>query len=261
MAAVRSAVETGATSEVPSRHRIWQIAADAGLLALAWYLAFQLRFDQGVPPRYHEFLSLEVFVVVVAAQLAIFVVFGVYDHWWRYVSIRDMWRALLAVTVGSIVAVARRLPLAAGRGAERSRGASSPSTGSSLLALVIGARVLARTHHRAPRPAPLRRPRQGRADRRRGRRGSAGHPRDAEDPGLGYSPTGLVDDDPRKKNMRLNGVRVIGSTDQLPHLLEDNRPDEVIIAIPSAAGETRQKIVNACRDAGVPVKTLPASTS
>ena len=34
---------------LPSRHRIWQIAADAVLLALAWYLAFQVRFDQGVP--------------------------------------------------------------------------------------------------------------------------------------------------------------------------------------------------------------------
>ena len=41
-------------------------------------------------------------------------------------------------------------------------------------------------------------------------------------------------------------------------MLGDNRPDEVIIAIPSAAGETRQRIVDACRDAGVPVKTLPA---
>jgi FlaA1/EpsC-like NDP-sugar epimerase len=53
-------------------------------------------------------------------------------------------------------------------------------------------------------------------------------------------------------------VRVVGSTEQLGSLIADNRPDEVIIAIPSAAGETRQRIVNACRDAGVPVKTLPA---
>ena len=79
-----------------------------------------------------------------------------------------------------------------------------------------------------------------------------------KNPNLGYSPTGLVDDDPRKKNLRLHGVRVLGTTDDLAHLLRDNRPDEVIIAIPSAAGETRQRIVNECRDVGVPVKTLPA---
>ena len=77
-------------------------------------------------------------------------------------------------------------------------------------------------------------------------------------PALGYTPIGLVDDDPRKKNMRLNGIRVLGTTSELRHLLADSPPDEVIIAIPSAAGETRQRIVNDCRDAGVPVKTLPA---
>ena len=76
-------------------------------------------------------------------------------------------------------------------------------------------------------------------------------------PHLGYTPIGLVDDDPRKKNMRLNGVRVVGTTDQLPRILADNGPDEVIIAIPSGAGAVRQLVVNACRDAGVPVKTLP----
>jgi FlaA1/EpsC-like NDP-sugar epimerase len=79
-----------------------------------------------------------------------------------------------------------------------------------------------------------------------------------KNPNLGYAPLGLVDDDPRKKNLRLHGVRVLGTTDDLRHLLRDNRPDEVIIAIPSAAGETRQRIVNVCRDEGVPVKTLPA---
>ena len=28
-----------------NRHRIWQLAADGVLIAVAWLLAFQLRFD------------------------------------------------------------------------------------------------------------------------------------------------------------------------------------------------------------------------
>jgi FlaA1/EpsC-like NDP-sugar epimerase len=241
---------------LPSRYRIWQIAADAALLALAWYLAFQVRFDQGVPTRYDEFLSPTVFAAVVGIQLGVFVLFGLYQHWWRYVSIRDMWRAILAVTVGAIVAVVviylwrpvNELPVPRGIIAIDWLFA---------LAFITGARLLARTL--------IERPGRGRFVAR-GKEalivgaGDAGQLVIREmlkTPRLGYTPIGLVDDDPRKRNMRLHGVRVLGPTDQLPRLLVDNRPDEVIIAIPSGAGAVRQNVVNACRDAGVPVKTLP----
>ena len=53
---------------------------------------------------------------------------------------------------------------------------------------------------------------------------------------------GLVDDDPRKKNLRLHGVRVLGTIDDLQRLLHDRRPDEVLIAIPSASGELRELV-------------------
>ncbi len=75
---------------------------------------------------------------------------------------------------------------------------------------------------------------------------------------LGYTPIGLVDDDPRKKNLRVHGVRVLGTSDELLRLLREHRPDEVLIAMPSASGEARQRIVEVARNEGVPVKTLPA---
>jgi FlaA1/EpsC-like NDP-sugar epimerase len=71
------------------------------------------------------------------------------------------------------------------------------------------------------------------------------------------TPIGLVDDDPRKRNMRLHGVRVLGTTADLPRILRDNKPDELLIAIPSASGEDRQRVVEVARKLGVPVKTLP----
>jgi FlaA1/EpsC-like NDP-sugar epimerase len=76
-------------------------------------------------------------------------------------------------------------------------------------------------------------------------------------PSLGYTPIGLVDDDPRKKNLRLHNVRVLGTSAELPRILGENRPDEVLIAIPSASGGVRQRIVDITRKVGVPVKTLP----
>jgi FlaA1/EpsC-like NDP-sugar epimerase len=68
---------------------------------------------------------------------------------------------------------------------------------------------------------------------------------------------GLIDDDPRKKGMKLRGAKVLGTTADLPHVLRDNRPDEILIAIPSAPGELRRRVVEAARAEGVPVKTLP----
>jgi FlaA1/EpsC-like NDP-sugar epimerase len=241
---------------LPSRHRIWQIAADGVLVALAWYLAFQVRFDQGVPPRYDEFLGWNVFLVVIGVQLVTFVAFGLYEHWWRYVSIRDMWRAILAVTISSLAVVVVLYLWRPVDGWRAPRGVVAIDW-LLVLAFVTGARLAARTL--------IERPGRGRFVAR-GREalivgaGDAGQLVIREmlkTPRLGYTPIGLVDDDPRKKNMRLHGVRVVGTTEQLPRLLADNRPDEVIIAIPSGAGEVRQRVVNACRDAGIPVKTLP----
>jgi FlaA1/EpsC-like NDP-sugar epimerase len=240
-----------------NRHRLWQAVVDSGLVALAWILAFNIRFDYGVPPRYQAFLDFDVILVVVGVKILTFIVFGLYDHWWRYVSIRDIWRSLLAVTVASVIAVTALYFWNPVPGFRLPRGIIVIDW-LILLGLVAGTRLAARTIFE--RPGRRRLVSRGRDVLVVGA-GDAGQlilREMLKNPNLGYSPTGLVDDDPRKKNLRLHGVRVLGTTDDLAHLLRDNRPDEVIIAIPSAAGETRQRIVNECRDVGVPVKTLPA---
>ncbi len=45
--------------------------------------------------------------------------------------------------------------------------------------------------------------------------------------------------------------------DDLPRLVRELKPDEVLIAIPSASGETRRLVVEAAQASNVPVKTLP----
>ena len=50
-----------------------------------------------------------------------------------------------------------------------------------------------------------------------------------------------MDDDPRKQGMRVAGYKVLGTTDELARVLDAVKPDEVLIAIPSAPG-TRQSI-------------------
>src|SRR5207237_4715444 len=75
---------------------------------------------------------------------------------------------------------------------------------------------------------------------------------------LSYTPIGFVDDDPRKRNTRILGVRVLGTMDELPRIVRDFKPDELLIAIPSASGDVRRRVVDAAQAVeDVQGKTLP----
>jgi len=241
-----------------NRHRIWQMAADGVLIAVAWLLAFQLRFDsfERIPPFYDKLVNWKTVLLVVAIKLAVFSAFGFYNRWWRYVSTRDMWGAVRGVTVGCLAASLVVYFFPPSDTARLPRGVAILDW-LLLLALVAGSRLLARTIFERPGAGSL---------VARGKEvivvgaGDAGQLVIREmqkSRALGYTPIGVVDDDPRKKNLRLHGVRVLGTTAALPHILRDNRPDELLIAIPSASGDIRQRVVEHARDARVPVKTLP----
>ncbi len=238
------------------RHRVWQAVVDGGLITAAWWLAFWLRFDNGILPPYERLFEKSLYIVV-PIQLGVFILFGFYSHWWRYVSIRDMWTVVRGVTVAAILTAVAVYLVNPVPGFRLPRSVLVLDW-LILLGLVAGVRLLVRTILERP---------GSRALIARGREvlvvgaGDAGQLIVKElqrNSTLRYTPIGLVDDDPRKKNLRLHGVRVLGTTHDLPRLIEDMKPDEVIIAIPSAPGETRHRIVTACREAGVPVKTLPS---
>jgi FlaA1/EpsC-like NDP-sugar epimerase len=79
-------------------------------------------------------------------------------------------------------------------------------------------------------------------------------------PQLRLRPIGFVDDDPRKQGTKDEyGLRVLGTTtsEDLARILDEVEPDEVVIAIPSAPGTLRARVVIACRDRGIPVRTTP----
>jgi FlaA1/EpsC-like NDP-sugar epimerase len=238
-----------------NRHRLWQLAADGALVAAAWWLAFQLRFDRGVPP-YYEVLFDRTILLVVGIKLGVFIVLGFYNRWWRYVSTRDMWRVVLGVALASVVAGLTVYFASPVQGIRLPR---SIFVLDFLLtvALVAGARLAARTIFERPSVGGL---------MARGKEvvivgaGDAGQLVIRElqrNRALGYTPIGIVDDDARKRNLRVHGVRVLGTTAELAHVLRDNRPDELLIAIPSADGDVRRRVVEIARDEGVPVKTLP----
>ena len=238
-----------------NRHRLPQLAADLVIVVAAWLLAWWLRFDTDLYVYHERYVSWDFIALVVVIKLSVFALFGFYNRWWRYVSTRDMWGAARGVVAASLVTFLvfsffELHPAPVPRGVWLIDGLLT-------LALVAGSRMLARTIIERP---------QSRSIVARGKEVIVVGAGDAAQlmlkemlrtPDLGYTPIGLVDDDPRKKNMRLHGIRVLGTSDELPHLLRDRRPDELLIAIPSASGGQRARIVEMARAENVPVKTLP----
>ncbi|HVO53719.1 MAG TPA: nucleoside-diphosphate sugar epimerase/dehydratase [Solirubrobacterales bacterium] len=238
------------------RNRVLQVAADAGLVALAYFLAFELRFlddPHGWPHRY-EVLFAQTVGFVIVGKLAIFAAFGLYQKWWRYVSGRDFLLILRAVVVSSALIV---VVFAVAKPFSHTLPRSVEVTDFLLtLILIAGARLLVRLIVERPQ----------RGDKVPKREvlvigaGSGGQMVVRElqlNPNIGSTAIGFVDDDPRKRGMRMLGLKVLGSTGEIDAILDETEPDEVVIAIPSAPGSLRGKVVAACRDREIPVRTLP----
>ena len=237
--------------------RIGQVTVDACLIALAYYLAFVLRFDEGIPDRYDELL-LDTIGLVVAIKLALFAGFGLYSKLWRFVDQADFESIVKAVVVSSFALIGLSFLLAPGD-VDPPRGVIALDF-LLTLALVGGARFLVR----AIVERPLRGPLVQRADNEvlivgAGNGGQQVALELRRNPELSTAVIGFVDDDPRKQRMLVGGHRVHGTIDDLPRVLDDTKPSEVVIAIPSASGILRQKVVTACRERGIPVRTLPTT--
>jgi FlaA1/EpsC-like NDP-sugar epimerase len=238
------------------RHRAQQFVADALLAALAFILAFGLRFVDagGIPERYQEMLWQSVAFVAIGKAL-IFTLLGLHSKWWRYFLTRDLPALVRATALASAALVVfftvvqpfdDNLP--------RSIVIFDFILTTGLLA---GARIVTRLW--MERPARDAAKRKARKSLIVGA-GSGGQMVVRElqlNPALGVRAIGFVDDDPRKRGMALLGLRVLGTTEEIAPLLEKHKPDEVVIAIPSAPGELRANVVAACRERQIPVRTLP----
>jgi FlaA1/EpsC-like NDP-sugar epimerase len=254
------------------RHSLPQMVVDGALIALAWWVAFQLRFTHGPHGRYAALLERTLPWVVVAGMIVL-VAGRVYERQWRYSGQRDflaLGRGVLALTILVVLGVAVLHPVVVAQGGQAAHrklvGVDVPNGVSVLFALLclaflLGLRVIARSLHERRPLAAFKAARAGERSVLIVGAGDGGRLvlreilRNRE---LGLAPVGFLDDDSRKHGMRIDGVKVRGDTHgDLGRTLDEAEPDEVIIAIPSAPGSTRARVVRACRERSVPVRTLP----
>src|SRR5262245_44650846 len=80
------------------------------------------------------------------------------------------------------------------------------------------------------------------------------------DPVAPCIPVSLVDDDKTRTGRNAYGVPIAGVIDDLPAVASASQADEVLICIPSATRPEMSRILSACRQADLPVRTLPTLT-
>ncbi len=220
--------------------------------ALSVFAAFLLRFDGILPANYIHPMWVAV-CIWAAVKSAIFAVSGVNRGYWRYTSIHEVARILLANWLGSFLGAT--IILLFRTGIPRSVYILEWLV-SSFVAL--GGRLLVRM---------ISTPRKGhQAEGKRARTlvygsGAAGLALVRElrhNQSLMCDVVGLIDDDPRKTGLVFHGKKVLGPGETLGTWARKHAAERILIAIPSATGPQMVRILNFAVHAGVDYKMVPS---
>jgi FlaA1/EpsC-like NDP-sugar epimerase len=239
------------------RRRAIEFVVDTLLLAAAFALAFALRFvdDDFILPNRYETMLLGSIAFVAVGKALLLELLGQHRQWWRYFRLPDLWPLCRSLFIASALMV---LVFALAQPYDYSLPRSVILLDFLLSCVFLGGARLAR-RTLAERPDKAARERRSRTVLVIGA-GSGGQMVVRElqlNPNLGARAIGFVDDDPAKRGMRALGLKVLGTTAEIGEILDRTAPDEVVIAIPSAPGVLRGKVVTACRERNVTVRTLP----
>ena len=77
------------------------------------------------------------------------------------------------------------------------------------------------------------------------------------DPTSAYLPVALLDDNPARSRLSINGVHVMGTRSDIARVAHETAASVVLIAIPSASRELVGEVTDAARAAHLDVKVLP----
>ncbi|MGA3265083.1 MAG: NAD-dependent epimerase/dehydratase family protein, partial [Terracidiphilus sp.] len=226
---------------------------DWGAFALSGFLAFELRFDGALPVRYLHPMAVFLCIWVLAKSDA-FIAAKLNRGNWRYTSAYDAVRIILANSAGSILGGLVIFLLPAPWGIPRSvyildwLVSCLLTLGGRLAARVV---ITTRMTHRA------------KGDQTRtliygaGTAGLALLWELRQNRSLKCDVVGLIDDDPSKAHLILQGKPVLGSGEDLRKVVRAHAIKRVLIAIPSATEEQMVRILKFAIDAEVEFKMVP----
>jgi FlaA1/EpsC-like NDP-sugar epimerase len=240
-----------------------QMAIDAAIAAVGFWLSYQTRFDGAVPTAEREQFALVV-PFVVALYAAGNLIWSPYNRVWRFFSLPDAADLLVSVScAGAITLLWRFLaPFHLTRGAI--------PTGVLLMHPVFtyagwcGVRLSRRLLYQKGHVVSPQAPRSGALTAKRKRvvlvgAGEAGLYLLREIRTSEFEVIGFIDDEPALQGRTIGGIRVLGTIAELEAIVSQYRIAEVILSLPSASRATIQKIARRCAKVPVKISSVPDS--
>ena len=194
--------------------------------------------------------------VLALINVAMFALFRMYNNLWEYASVDEAIQIVIAMVLGTLLGavflwvIDWRLPIRVF------------FVALFLLVFFCGGvrmvyrvarrkkRAFARTHDEPSRPRTL--------IVGAGETGSLTIDRMAsKDPLMPGIPIVAVDDDPAKRALRIHGVKVVGTSEDILDLVEKHDIEQIVVAIPSATLEERRRIYDICTKTDCRLRTLP----
>ncbi|MFN2196019.1 MAG: polysaccharide biosynthesis protein [Anaerolineales bacterium] len=236
---------------------------DLALIAVSVFGSFGLRLEFGGLFLYYLPQAFMMLVLALMIKPAVFWKFGLYRRVWAYASTRELMLIMAGVTTSSVflslgvilITTLQQATLSFYRGFPR-----GTLVIDWLLTLVLvggfrfALRLLAESQTQT---APVR----GRTRRvlivGAGDAGALVVRELQKNPQMNMQPVCFVDDDPAKQKQRIHDVPVSGTLNDISRLIDFRSIDEVVIAIPSAAGDVLRRVLEVCQRKGVTSRTMP----
>ena len=226
---------------------------DITLCTLSIFVSHLLRWGGNIPEDYID-LHLKFLFPFLIIRAAVFMGFKFYSRFWEYSTIEDLIQIIKAVILGSVLAIS--FIFIYDRSLELSRSVMFID----ILLLIImlgGSRLLWRLWR----------------ERKRWLENNI-NPKSIHTLILGagntgaqlvtylrrfspnYSIKGFIDNDPKKLNQYLLGIRVLGHQQDIPTLSQIHGIKEVLVAVPTISSKNLNEVVNICNQIGIRYKII-----
>jgi FlaA1/EpsC-like NDP-sugar epimerase len=248
----------GAQAVSPKRDFIlrasFAFAHDLVAAGAAWLAAYWLRFNLERPPT--DFLQTAFIALpaVVAVHAVVFWLMGLYRGLWRYASLPDLQRILVAVGVAALATPALFTLIAFPSVIPRSVYLISPVL---LVGAMCGSRLLYRAWKERTLLGMVRHPKARPVLVLGAGSAASSLLRDLAN-SSDWRAVGLLDDNPRKQGSAIQGVKILGPLEEVGTLAARLGVTQAIIAMPGATHRQRTRAVDLCSAAGLEVMTVPS---